>query len=110
MLKDRGTIKWTSLMLPEHVELLKEMWNETEKVNKPMLDPQEQELINDQLIQAYDQKLQIIVSFYKDGFIEETRGIIRALDTNQNKVSLQTKNDLKKHLDFDHIISVTITG
>ena len=38
MLKDRGTIKWTSLMLPEHVERLKNMWSETEKTAKPLLD------------------------------------------------------------------------
>ncbi|GGD12787.1 YolD-like family protein [Pontibacillus salipaludis] len=36
-LRDRGTIKWTSLMLPEHVEMLKEVWKEDERVEKGML-------------------------------------------------------------------------
>jgi len=36
--KDRGNIKWTSLMLPEHVQMVKEIWKEEEKVQKPVLD------------------------------------------------------------------------
>ncbi|GGF15217.1 hypothetical protein GCM10010954_12290 [Halobacillus andaensis] len=35
---DRGKIKWTSLMLPEHVEMVKETYKEQNKVEKPLLD------------------------------------------------------------------------
>ncbi|MGD7045763.1 YolD-like family protein [Jeotgalibacillus proteolyticus] len=38
---DRGTIKWTSLMLPEHVEMVKEIYKEQNKVDKPLLDEQQ---------------------------------------------------------------------
>ncbi|TWL46206.1 hypothetical protein CHCC15543_4477 [Bacillus licheniformis] len=37
-LKDRGTIKWTSMMLPEHVSLLRELENNHNKVKRPTLD------------------------------------------------------------------------
>ncbi len=40
MLRDRGTIKWTAMMLPEHVELLKEIWNEDNKPLPKTLDEQ----------------------------------------------------------------------
>lgn len=39
-IKDRGTIKWTAMMLPEHVELLKQLEHEQQKVKKPELDEQ----------------------------------------------------------------------
>lgn len=28
VVNDRGTMKWTTMMLPEHVKLLKEMWSQ----------------------------------------------------------------------------------
>ena len=38
--RDRGTIKWTSLMLPEHVEMIMRLWKEDERVEKGILDEQ----------------------------------------------------------------------
>ncbi|WP_082232624.1 YolD-like family protein [Halobacillus massiliensis] len=38
--RDRGSIKWTSLMLPEHVEMIKKIWKEDERVEKGLLDEQ----------------------------------------------------------------------
>ncbi|MED2944254.1 YolD-like family protein [Bacillus swezeyi] len=37
-LKDRGSIKWTAMMLPEHVGLLRELESNQNKVKKPVLD------------------------------------------------------------------------
>src|SRR5690625_4823432 len=48
MIKDRGTKKWTSLMLPEHIEMLKEVWEEERRESKPIVD--EQQLIENEYI------------------------------------------------------------
>lgn len=37
-LKDRGTIKWTAMMLPEHVSLLRELESTHNRVKRPVLD------------------------------------------------------------------------
>ncbi|EWH20760.1 YolD-like family protein [Bacillus haynesii] len=37
-LKDRGSIKWTAMMLPEHVSLLLELESNQNKVKRPVLD------------------------------------------------------------------------
>ncbi|WP_186318725.1 YolD-like family protein, partial [Bacillus licheniformis] len=37
-LKDRGSIKWTAMMLPEHVSLLRELESRQNKVKRPVLD------------------------------------------------------------------------
>jgi hypothetical protein len=37
-LKDRGTIKWTAMMLPEHVSLLRELESTHNRVKRPALD------------------------------------------------------------------------
>lgn len=41
MLRDRGTIKWTSMMLPEHVKQLKQDLLDVSKTGKPSLDEQQ---------------------------------------------------------------------
>lgn len=51
--RDRGTMKWASLMLPEHVKLLQHIWREDIKVNKPELDGQELALMNDENEKVY---------------------------------------------------------
>src|SRR5690625_1200082 len=42
MINERDKKKWTSLMLPEHVEALKKVFAETDYVEKPILDEQQQ--------------------------------------------------------------------
>ncbi|MED2945543.1 YolD-like family protein [Bacillus swezeyi] len=37
-LKDRGTIKWTAMMLPEHVSMLRELESNHNRVKRPALD------------------------------------------------------------------------
>ncbi len=41
MLRDRGTIKYTSIMLPEHLTQLKQDLIDVSKIEKPSLDDQQ---------------------------------------------------------------------
>ena len=41
MPRDRGTIKWTSMMLPEHLTQLKQDLIDVSKIEKPSLDDQQ---------------------------------------------------------------------
>lgn len=38
MLRDRGTLKWQGMFMPEHVKLLREMDWDNKKKTKPELD------------------------------------------------------------------------
>lgn len=88
MLRDRGTIKWTSLMLPEHVELLKEMWQEDTKVQKPELDAQEIEMMNQQLYHAYHHKESVRLSVYKNGEIITITGHIKQMNQHTETIKM----------------------
>ena len=43
MIRDRGRIKWVTMMLPEHVKLLREYNESLDKAEKPVLDEQKYE-------------------------------------------------------------------
>ncbi len=61
-IRDRGNIKWTSMMLPEHVKLLRD-WKEEERLRKkPELDEQKLEEMNETINEAmaYNETLSFV--------------------------------------------------
>lgn len=105
MLRDRGTIKWTSLMLPEHVELLKEMWQEDTKVQRPEIDAQEIEVMNQKLNRAYHYKETVQLSVYNNGEIDTITGNIKQVNTYSQTVRLES-GSLDTTVSFYNIIEV----
>lgn len=67
MNKDRGTIKWNALMLPEHVKLLRQWQEEDEWTNKPEIEEWQLEEMNKHLQAALCQQLFLNVTLWQDG-------------------------------------------
>lgn len=89
MPNDRGTIKWTSLMLPEHVEMLKELWAEEEKTTMPKLDQQELECINQIAQTAYCNKESVQISIFHNGKHQFYQGKILKMNPLKSTLQLQ---------------------
>ncbi|HLR63111.1 MAG TPA: YolD-like family protein [Lentibacillus sp.] len=106
MPRDRGNIKWASLMLPEHTELLKEMWKEDEIKSKPELDEQQVELLNDQLLEALRRRSPICLRIYENGVMAEWTGTISKLDSQTNSVILETSVHSNKRIAFGDIFQI----
>lgn len=107
MLRDRGNIKWTSLMLPEHVELLKEMWQEDLDVPKPELDSQEIEIMNQRLNHAYHEKKPVWLSIYDDGDMTKVMGRIKQINTYSKTIRLD-HTDGERIVFLDDVIDVHV--
>ncbi len=89
MVQDRGNIKWSSMMLPEHAELLKIMWAEDKKITRPLLDEQEKERLNKVIVLALKNQKIITVSAYHNNMIINYSGVIKKIDEINNKILLQ---------------------
>ncbi|MFC4557329.1 YolD-like family protein [Virgibacillus kekensis] len=107
MENDRGTIKWTSLMLPEHVELLKAMWEEDRITKKPLLDPQEIELLNVKLQNAYNKRSVINLTFYTNKEIVNQIGVISRMDKNRQSLLLKKPDNQKITVPFSDILAIS---
>lgn len=59
--KDRGSIKWTSLMLPEHVDMLRNLWKEDERVERGWMEEQQAASIDFVLKHAMNEKLPVCI-------------------------------------------------
>jgi len=109
MVQDRGNIKWTTLMLPEHAELLKELWEEDKKIQKPVLDPQEIEYMNYQLAEACQHQLSIILTVYHHGKELDYPGIIKKIDKEKKCIIMQAEFSGEISIPFDSIIRMNIS-
>ncbi|WP_047985260.1 YolD-like family protein [Ornithinibacillus californiensis] len=93
MVNDRGSIKWTSLMLPEHVELLRTIWSEDKRVTRPKLDEQELEVLNIRLLEAYNEQQLIQIEYYQKGRMVNIRGGIKKFDQLSQTVVIQSSEE-----------------
>lgn len=82
MIKDRGNIKWASMMLPEHLELLREYKEEYTEQPRELTEWELEELqkiIN----QAFNQQLAVTLEVWKHHKITQWTGIVKSINTNE---------------------------
>ncbi|MCA1030629.1 YolD-like family protein [Bacillus timonensis] len=65
MIRDRGNIKWTAMMLPEHVKLLRDWANEDSFEQMPVLDEQQLEEMNGVLGEAMEGGTELAITHYE---------------------------------------------
>ncbi|ANU27791.1 YolD-like family protein [Planococcus versutus] len=104
-IKDRGRIKWTALMLPEHVDMIREWYAKEELVAKPELTDDDLRLLQEELDIAFKRQCEVLIQSWKEGVIYEQRGTIRNLDTN-NQVLVCVETNIKYRLPIDEVVGI----
>lgn len=103
MINERGTKKWTSLMLPEHIQMLEDIEKEQDRKEKPIVDDHQKEEINRALKMAIKQNLNIRITRYMSGSFYESGGKIKVVDSTNDYLWL---NDEK--IKIDNIVKAYI--
>ena len=101
-IKDRGSIKWTAMMLPEHIQMLRNLEKEDRYTEKPILDQFDLEAIHQEIQLAYARQCIIEIRLWRDGFCSFS-GIVAAIDLHTKYLYLST-DDEKEKISFDEII------
>lgn len=96
MLKDRGTIKWTSMMLTEHVQLLKQWDTEERYIEKPHLTAWELDDLQQTIEQAIRTHLQLEITIWSNGETSSYVGFIKKLNIERQELYFETSTDIKK--------------
>ncbi|MGE7905585.1 YolD-like family protein [Peribacillus sp. NPDC094092] len=65
MIRDRGRIKWTSMMLPEHVKMLRDWVVEDGYETKRILDEQQLEEMNAVMGEAMEERKDVTIAHYE---------------------------------------------
>lgn len=105
--KDRGVIKWTSMMLPEHLELLREFKNTDYIVPPKELTEWELDELQQTIDHALNQQLDVKLSVWMDGKVIFFTGIIKSINFSTNELILETLLNTK-HIPLQFIQSAQL--
>jgi len=101
---DRGTKKWSSIMLPEHVEALKKVFAEQDYKEKPILDDQQKVEIDLKLQLALSDDLTVEVKYFADHDFHLVKGKLRTIDALNKRLRFNDGTEVK----LEDVIDVTI--
>lgn len=106
MIHDRGQKKWVSMMLPEHVKLLREYNESMNEVKKPILDEQKYEEFNDIISKAMEENIALEFTYYQKGEIKKLVGNIHYIDSLNKEIQVSSQ-ELNNHiLRLENIIEI----
>lgn len=108
MIKDRGTKKWTSLMLPEHIALLRELSIELDKEKKPILDEYQIQEFEEKIHYAMSFNLAVKLSVWKDGFTDVFTVHVHYIDSLNKQIRAKDKNEDLYYIDFADIVDIEV--
>ena len=94
--RDRGRIKWTAMMLTEHVQKLREWMDEDDYEERPLLGEFDLQLIQEEIELAYKSKCQVLIKIWSDGHLEKHRGIIEGIDFQLMMIALNVSPKLER--------------
>lgn len=80
LIRDRGRIKWTAMMLPEHLTQLRDWVGEDAYEEKPDIDEWTLQEFQQQLHIACQSRCEIRIKTWENGKITDTTGILKGLD------------------------------
>ncbi|WP_082295021.1 YolD-like family protein [Sporosarcina ureilytica] len=104
-IRDRGTKKWTALMLPEHVKLLKEWLAEDDYVEKPVFEEWELELLQDEIQLAKASESIVKIQTWKGGVVTSYQGKIKGINVESRQIILQDPFGIER-LKVEDIIKI----
>ncbi|WP_345806164.1 YolD-like family protein [Bacillus subtilis] len=107
MLRDRGTIKWTSMMLPEHLTQLKQDLIDVSKIEKPSLDDQQIEEMDLLVSEALEFNKELKFKLFNNGFVENVNGRVHYMNFEQHRLHVKDQRDKTVYINMNNIIGVT---
>ncbi|MEH7377440.1 YolD-like family protein [Neobacillus drentensis] len=109
MIRDRGRIKWTSMMLPEHVKLLRDWVKEDRYEQKREMDEQYLELMNGILSEAIEYDQYVTITHYRNRNYEIVIGKIHYWDELTQRLHVIDRFDEVHRIPMNAIADIRMT-
>ncbi|WP_052836020.1 YolD-like family protein [Thermobacillus composti] len=79
-MNDRGRIKWSPFLIPEHKKRLAQMYEEEDDVKQPEIDEQMLDTLQATISSAIANRKEITITYYQDKRNKTACGLIRNVD------------------------------
>jgi hypothetical protein len=104
--KDRGNIKWTAMMLPEHRVELNQLMESLDDVDPPELDEDRLSYIAGILSRAVMEGAPVRVRYWKNKRNHELDGVVKRIDPQIKAVLMQLDQDDSEWVPAKYIVDV----
>ncbi|MCJ8006751.1 YolD-like family protein [Lederbergia wuyishanensis] len=108
MIRDRGRIKWNSLMLPEHVTMLRKWTEEDTYEQLKQSDEQKLEMLNDIAGVAMEFGKEVMITHFIDRHYKEVLGKIHYFDAINKEFRVVDKNGRMVRISAEKIDQMVI--
>ena len=88
MIRDRGSMKWTAMMLPEHVKLLRDWAEEDTYEQRVILDEQQLEEMNQLIGEALEYQTLVAITYYEKKRYQLLIGYIHYYDEYKQRLHI----------------------
>jgi hypothetical protein len=109
MIRDRGRIKWTSMMLPEHVKLLRDWVKEDRYEDKREMDEQQLERMNETLAEAIEFDQFVTITYYHIHNYEIVIGKIHYWDELSQMLHVVDRFEAVHRIPIHDIVDIRMT-
>ncbi|HEY4554542.1 MAG TPA: YolD-like family protein [Bacillaceae bacterium] len=109
MIRDRGRIKWTSMMLPEHVKMLREWAEEDTRTEREEPDEQKLEQLNETAEEAMERGKEVSITHFSSGHYEEAKGRIHYFDALRQEFRIVDRDGAVRRISLGDIDQIQIT-
>lgn len=106
VIRDRGAIKWTAMMLPEHVRLLRDWVKEDGYEEKPLLDEQKLEELHQLIDRSFHEKSDVMFTYYEHHTFQAVKGRVLDIDFVQRKIHIEAAGGEKKVIKLEDLIDI----
>ncbi|WP_066369673.1 YolD-like family protein [Neobacillus fumarioli] len=109
MIRDRGRIKWTAMMLPEHVKCLRDWVKEDQYEQPKEMDEQQLELMNKTVTQAMESGQDITITYYQNHRYEIIIGTIHHCDKTAQRLHVIDRFEAVHRIPLETIVDIRLT-
>lgn len=109
VIRDRGKMKWQgAFFMPEQVKAHQELWRDTQRQIKPIIDEYEKEVFDQQIGYAMEYSLPLKFTIWGDGFTEVITGKVHYVDPITHQLRIETKPGEFERVAYDNVVGVAI--
>ncbi|MEH7505125.1 YolD-like family protein [Neobacillus drentensis] len=108
-IRDRGKIKWAfAFGMPELIKAQRDLWRDSERVEKPLLDIYELEEFDQQIAYAMANNLAVKLTTWDDGFFSEMTGTVNRVDPITHELRVEVKPGEYERVAFENVTGVVV--
>jgi len=99
-------MKWTAMMLPEHVQSLKDLLIDEKKAKKPEIDEQTLEEFELLICEAKESNQPLEFELFDSGFTKTIIGTVHFINQLKSQIIIQDEEGYFHHIPFASLINV----